>query len=312
MKHSFAAIVPNYNDSRTLAASLKSLAEQTVPLDDIIIVDDCSTDNSVEIIEALIQTIPNARLIRSPQNRGVVGAINAGIAEAKSDYIFLCSANDTYLPKMVELCEEMLQLYPQAGIVSGNVATYDNRKGAFTHDMKLPLPQKRSFYSPQQLTAQNRKVGIHFNGGSNALRLDLVREFGGLRAPLKWHSDWFLNLMCGFRTGVAYVPENIVVCHLEGKKSYSSGRYDWPQESQVIRESIRALTHFPAEAELFKQSALLPKYDLRSPAMIFDKELRWFITPLLLWRMVMHSLTYRTKYIIPRPILMYFRPFFRV
>lgn len=63
---------------------------------------------------------------------------------------------------------------------------------------------------------------------------------------------------------------------------------------------------------MFRASALLPKYDLRTPHIFLDPELRWFLTPLLMWRMVMHSLTYRMKYIIPRPILMYFRPFFKV
>src|SRR5262249_8477341 len=101
-------------------------------------------------------------------------------------------------------------------------------------------------------------------------------------------------------------------CRLEGKKSYSSGRFDWPQEKNIIRDSIILLKQFPEEGELFKQSALLPKYDVRVLLLFKDPSLRWFITPLLLWRTVMHGLTYRLKYIIPRPILKYFRPFFKV
>lgn len=312
MPHTFAAIVPNYNDSKSIGESLASLRAQHYPFNEIIIVDDCSTDNSVDVINNLIADWPQARLVRNEKNLGVVGALNVGIAQVKSDYLFLCSANDTYYPQMVAWCEEMLKQYPNAGIVSGNVAAWNEEKKKFDYAMRLPLPQTRTFYTPQELVVRNRKVGIHFNGGANALRTELVREFGGLQAPLKWHSDWFLNLMCGFRTGVAYVPENFSMCRLEGKKSYSSGRFDWNQEKEIIRFAIQTLKKYPQEAELFRQSALLPKYDLKGPKLLMDNELRWFITPLLIWRMVMHSLTYRSKMIVPRPILMYFRPFFRV
>jgi len=312
MTRRYSAIVPNYNDSKKIGESLSSLVSQTMPFHEIIIVDDASTDDSYEMVAHLIKSIPQAKLLRHAQNKGVVGAINSGIAEATGDFIFLCSANDIYYPMMVEWCDDMLERYPQAGIVSGNVASFDQETQKFTYAMKLPLPQRREYYTPEQLVARNRKVGVHFNGGANALRLDLVREFGGLREPLRWHSDWFLNLMIAFRTGVAYVPENFSICRLEGKKSYSSNRFFWPLEREVIRDSLITLKMFPREAELFRKSALLPKYDLRAPAIFLSRQFHWFVTPLLVWRMVMHSLTYRMKYIVPRPFLMYFRPFFRV
>lgn len=313
MPRSYSAIVPNYNDCSKIGESLASLAGQTHPFSEIIIVDDASQDNSVEIIEGLIKDIPHARLVRHEKNQGVVGALNTGLREARGEFLFLCSANDTYDTRMVAWCEEMLQQYPDVGIVSGNVAAWEEYKQRFIHAMKLPLPQKRARYTPEDLVARNKKVGVHFNGGANALRRELVLEFKGLIPELKWHSDWFLNLICGFRSGVAYVPENFSTCRLEGKKSYSSGRFDWPQEREIIRASIRIMRQWPQEADRFRRSALLPKYDLRTPALLLaDPEARWYVTPLLMWRMVMHSATYRLKYLIPRPILMYLRPFFRV
>ncbi|MDX2073995.1 MAG: glycosyltransferase family 2 protein [Alphaproteobacteria bacterium] len=308
----YSAIVPNYNDGSKLSESIGSLAAQKLPFYEIIIVDDASTDDSVAIIEALIAELPNARLLKHAENRGVVAALNAGIEAATGDFIFLCSANDAYYPMMTAWCEEMHLQYPQAGIISGNVAAFDQERQRFTYDMKLPLPQVPTYYSPEELAEHNRRAAIHFNGGANALRLDLVRKYKGLLPQLRWHSDWFLNLMVAFDTGVAYRPENFSMCRLEGEKSYSNNRFHWPSERHVIRTSILLLTQYPKQAALFRRSALLPKFQVEAVPLFLTREMRWFLTPLLLWRMVMFSLTYRSKYIFPRPLLTFLRPFFRL
>jgi len=312
MSSRYSAIVPNYNDGGKIRESLESLASQHLPFYEIIIVDDGSSDDSVQVIRDLIKNIPQARLIIHEKNMGVVAAINTGIDAATGDFIFLCSANDAYYPMMTKWCAEMHEKYPQAGIISGNVAAYDQIKGAFTYDMKLPLPQVTAYYSPEELAEHNRRAAIHFNGGANALRLDLVRQYRGLLPVLHWHSDWFLNLMIAFDTGVAYLPKNFSMCRLEGNKSYSSNRFHWPDERVVIRESLLLLEQYPKHAKLFRRSALLPKFQIEGVPMMMSQELRWFLTPLLLWRMVMFSLTYRSKYILPRPFLTYLRPFFRL
>jgi glycosyltransferase involved in cell wall biosynthesis len=308
----YSAIVPNYNDGNKISESLRSLAAQELPFFEIIIIDDGSSDDSVALIEQMIGDIPQARLIRHETNRGVVAAINTGIDAASGDMIFLCSANDVYYPKMTAWCEEMRLAYPQAGIISGNVAAFDQCKGCFTYDMKLPLPQVTAYYSPAQLAEHNRRAAIHFNGGANALRLDLVRKYGKLLPVLRWHSDWFLNLMIAFDTGVAYLPRNFSMCRLEGEKSYSNNRFHWPSEKIVIRESLLLLEKHPLHAALFRRSALLPKFQIAAVRLLMRRELRWFLTPLLLWRMVMFSLTYRSKYLFPRPFLTFLRPYFRL
>lgn len=308
----YSAIVPNYNDGEKICQSLASLAAQKFPLYEIIIVDDASTDNSVETINALIADIPNAKLLRHEKNQGVVGALNSGINAASGDYIFFCSANDEYYPNMVLWCDELLEQYPQAGIVSGNVAAWDEQAGCFTYDMKLPLPQKTAYYTPAELAEFNRGAAVHFNGGANAIRLDLVRKYGGLLPELRWHCDWYVYLMIAFETGFAYMPENFSMCRLEGKKSYSSNRFYWPNEREVIRAAIRLIKQYPAQAALFKHSALLPKFEISAVALMLQKEMRWFVTPLLMWRMIMYSLTYRSKHILPRPLLTFLRPYFRL
>src|SRR6266699_6327109 len=65
-----AVIVPNRNDSRYLPRCIRSVLEQPGPPDELIIVDDQSTDDSVSVVRALIAGQSRARLIENPVNLG--------------------------------------------------------------------------------------------------------------------------------------------------------------------------------------------------------------------------------------------------
>ena len=62
--------MPNYNHAPYLSRSLEGLLEQTRPADEVLILDDASTDDSVQIIEETIRDKPNARLIALKKNEG--------------------------------------------------------------------------------------------------------------------------------------------------------------------------------------------------------------------------------------------------
>jgi glycosyltransferase involved in cell wall biosynthesis len=308
----FSAIVPNYNDAAHIGEALESLAKQNFPFAEILIIDDGSTDNSVAVITKLIANQPRTRLLRNEKNMGVVATLNRGIHEASGDYLFLCSANDTYHPKMTLWCAEMLSQHPDAGIISGNADAWDEAKKMSADARIVPLPQVRALLDPERMVACNRRVGIHFSGGANALRRDLVLQFGALHPELRWHCDWFLYHMLSFSAGCAFVPEAFSTIRLEGKKSYSSGFLNWPQEREVIRSIVRLLKQYPDQAKRFQRSALLPRYDVRELPLLMESSLRWFVSPLLAWRMVAHSVAYKLKYIVPRSVLMACRRYVRI
>src|SRR5665213_1517564 len=91
---SISAIIPNYNSIEFLPKAIQSLLNQEEAFSEIIIVDDGSIDNSVEVIQLLIQEHPSIRLIRHEHNQGVCAALNTGIQSATGDYILLGAADD--------------------------------------------------------------------------------------------------------------------------------------------------------------------------------------------------------------------------
>lgn len=94
---SVACVMPVYNYAHYLDEALQSVFSQTRVPDEVIVVDDCSTDNPKEICDKY-----PVKYIRHEVNKGLSGARNTGIREAKSKYVFSFDADDILRPQAVE------------------------------------------------------------------------------------------------------------------------------------------------------------------------------------------------------------------
>lgn len=93
---SLAVIIPNYNNEKFLTKCIDSVLAQTLLPDEIIIVDDVSTDNSRELINELAKKSNIIKPIFLSENGGVSHARNTGIKAAESEYITTLDADDFY------------------------------------------------------------------------------------------------------------------------------------------------------------------------------------------------------------------------
>lgn len=95
-------ITPLYNSAKFIAEAIQSVLAQTFTEWEIIIVDDCSTDNSVEIVDNYQSIDSRIKLIRLETNSGPAIARNRAIEEAKGRYIAFLDSDDTWLPQKLE------------------------------------------------------------------------------------------------------------------------------------------------------------------------------------------------------------------
>jgi len=121
-----SVVIPCYNAARYLAQALLSVFSQTRPADEVIVVDDHSTDGSVAIAEE-----HGAVVLRTATNSGHATARNLGIARARGPLIAWLDADDYWEPNHLEVVCGLLDRFPEAAVAFSRVRLVGARQGTF-------------------------------------------------------------------------------------------------------------------------------------------------------------------------------------
>ena len=122
-QYKISVVIPLYNKERAIINTLQSVLAQTYTDYEIIIVDDGSTDNSLNVVRKRISELENERIrVIHKENGGVSSARNCGIKEAKGDYIALLDGDDLWEPTFLEEQVKLIHDFPDAGMWGVNTA----------------------------------------------------------------------------------------------------------------------------------------------------------------------------------------------
>src|SRR5258706_6562512 len=111
-----ALVMPNYNHARFLPTALDAVFAQTRPFDEVLVLDDASTDDSLRIIESYAPQYPALRVLRNERNQGVARSVNRLLKEVRSDYVVAAAADDCLRPQFLEKSMAALERHPEAGL----------------------------------------------------------------------------------------------------------------------------------------------------------------------------------------------------
>ena len=120
-----SVIIPNWNGTTLLPGCLDSLRTQTHPDYEVILVDNASTDDSVEMIR---REYPEVRILEMDRNLGLTGGVNAGIAIARGEIIALLNNDAEAAPAWLTELEAALARHPEAGSVASKMLLFDQPK----------------------------------------------------------------------------------------------------------------------------------------------------------------------------------------
>lgn len=132
-----SVVIPMYNRAKTIGETIQSVLAQTYPHFEIVIVDDGSTDESVDIVHRYMQKENRIRLVRQ-ENQGLGRVANRCIDEAHGTYIARLDADDLCMPNRLERQVEYLDAHPHTGLVGSMYRTF----GEGVEPQICQLPQK--------------------------------------------------------------------------------------------------------------------------------------------------------------------------
>jgi succinoglycan biosynthesis protein ExoO len=121
---SVTVIIAAYNCEAFLGRAIDSVTRQSLPPREILIVDDCSTDCTRDVVRAAAKADPRVRLIAMPANGGPSAARNAGIDAAQGDWIAILDADDAFAPDRLALLAAFGEA-TDADLVADDLAYYD-------------------------------------------------------------------------------------------------------------------------------------------------------------------------------------------
>jgi len=122
-----SVVMTVYNAQDYLPEAIESILNQTFTDYEFIIVDDCSTDNSLQIASEYQKKDARIQVHHHQQNMGIAGARNTGLKLARGKYIVWMDADDVSLPARIEKELAFLESHPQVGVVSSSASLIDSK-----------------------------------------------------------------------------------------------------------------------------------------------------------------------------------------
>jgi glycosyltransferase involved in cell wall biosynthesis len=215
-------VLTNYNHSRYLRESLGSLFNQTRPVDEYIIIDDASTDDSVAMIRDLISRIPQAKLVQNPENIGCVAGMNKGLSMAKGDIVFFAAADDLFYPALLETGVGLLESYPQAAIFSARSDLVDAtglNKGRFHSPQPLRVA---GFLDATAALGHMLRDDGWFMGNTALYRRSALLAEGKFDEKLGSFADGYMCRLLALKYGACFAPDTLAGWRrLEGGMAWS-------------------------------------------------------------------------------------------
>lgn len=239
---SFGVFLANFNHARYLPQALDALLTQSLRPDEICVVDDCSSDNSRDIIRDYASMYDVITPIINEANNGYVKNANKWLMSCRHDFVFFAAADDFVLSELFEKSIRLLSCHPTAGLCSSLSYVLDER-GGFPELSPSPLLRHKSGYVDARACANFlHREGSWFWGNVTIYRREAIILNGGFDASLHGSNDSFLSSVIAMRGGVCFIPEPQGVWRRFHSSSMSAVTFkDVALSTGILREIVRRL-----------------------------------------------------------------------
>lgn len=225
-----SVITPTYNSAGSISTTITSVLNQTYQNLELIVIDDCSTDNTVKIVQEFQSIDPRIALVQLNQNSGAAIARNKGIAKARGRYIAFLDSDDLWFPQKLE---KQLKYMDENGF-------------AFTY-----TAYKRHIVDQQRTVLIGVPAKVNYNDTLKTCRIGCLtvlydtEQLGKLEMPLiKKRQDFGLWLRILRKTPFAHgLNEVLAQCNAR-PDSLSANKFEAAKYNWIVYRKIEKLNFF--------------------------------------------------------------------
>jgi glycosyltransferase involved in cell wall biosynthesis len=210
-----SVVIPTYNYGRFIAEAIESVLRQTRAADEIIVVDDGSTDDTEAVVAAFGDKV---RYIRQ-ENAGVCAARNRGVWESSGDVIAFLDADDIWHAEKIEKQLEKFAADGEIGLVHCGMREFDSETG---ETLRLHAEGMGGDVADELLLWE--RTAIIGCGTAVMVSRKAFDEAGGFDTRLKVSEDWDLCYRIARRYKVGFVPEVLVDYRSHGAAAHRNVR----------------------------------------------------------------------------------------
>ena len=209
-KGTLSVVMCNYNHGHYIQEALQAILSQSFSPVELIVIDDGSTDNSVQIIESIAEKNPTVKLYRNVKNEGVWYSCNKATKIAKGEYIYWASADDRVCPGFFEKSVKILNQNPQAGLSSALLKII-GEDGTDIMWAKSPvISTTECFLSADQVRKTLLQYGFWLTGQTVICRRDYVvkdKDTDVFDPELYQFADHLVDMILLTKHGACFIPE---------------------------------------------------------------------------------------------------------
>ncbi|MBL4780839.1 MAG: glycosyltransferase [Porticoccaceae bacterium] len=187
-----SAVIPTYNNADYIEDAINSILAQSHPVDEIIIIDDGSSDNTEELVKVISKKAANIIYIKQA-NQGPSSARNRGIEAASGDWIAFLDADDLWTPDKIALQITALKNEPQLRLIAADMSEIDKLGKTIVESVLAKHQLLHKFQSlagravPRATAALLTKNFIPT--GTVLIERDCLRKTGGFNTNIRFGED---------------------------------------------------------------------------------------------------------------------------
>lgn len=248
-----SVILPNYNHAHFLSDAIDAIYAQTYLPFEVIVIDDASTDNSIDILLELAKKYSTLQWVRNLHNLGPLSAVNRGLKMSQGEYICFCSADDRIYPNFFYKAYKVMEQHPEVALCC-SIFTESSEmveKQSFLESMQ---DSSYTILSPKKVIEKIQKDFFWIATNTSVYRKKNIEKLGELHPKLTWMADWFLNYQLASRYSIAHIPQPLTLFRLE-KSSYSQKKRTPKEIRKTFTELFIEIKKQPKDFIIFIQQS---------------------------------------------------------